>query len=244
MCLYLNKYKMVTKGTHKLLSPIIAPSILAADFANLEYDCKRVLDSGADWLHIDIMDGNFVPNIAVGFPVISSLRKKLPDTFFDCHCMISDPMKYVETLCQCGGSQMTFHVESNIDDMEKLIEKIKEQKMKVGLAIKPKTLLDHTITKYLDKNLIDMFLVMTVEPGFGGQSFMPECLSKVEELRKNYPYLDIQVDGGIKLSNIDQCTEKGANVIVSGTGIYNTPDFKTTISDMKSSVRKYCCRDI
>ena len=222
--------------------PIIAPSILAADFCNLEYECKRVLDTGADWLHIDIMDGVFVPNIAVGFPIVKSLRKKFPSTFFDCHCMINDPMKYVEVLSEVGGSQMTFHVESNIDSMEKLITKIKESNMKVGMAIKPKTLLDHTIVKYIDSGLIDMFLVMTVEPGFGGQAFMPECLLKVEELRKNYPKLDIQVDGGVKLSNVDECTQKGANVIVSGTGIFDDKlNCGEVISLMKSSITKNCC---
>lgn len=222
------------------LKPIIAPSILAADFTVLEYECSRVLNSGADWLHIDIMDGLFVPNIAVGFPIIKSLRKKLPETFFDCHCMINDPMKYVEVLSDVGGSQMTFHVESNIDEMEKLIEKIKYKKMKVGMAIKPKTLIDHTITKFIDKGLIDMFLVMTVEPGFGGQAFLPECLIKVEELRKNYPNLDIQVDGGVKANNVDDCTKSGANVIVSGTGIFENKDCFGVIELMKKSIINNC----
>ena len=224
-----------------LLKPIIAASILTADFANLEFDCSRVLKSGVDWLHVDIMDGHFVPNIAIGFPIIKSLRKKLPDTYFDCHCMISDPMKYVEVLSSVGGNQMTFHVESNIDSMEKLIENIKKNNMNVGLAIKPKTLLDHTITKFIDKGLIDMFLVMTVEPGFGGQGFMSECLSKVKELRSAYPNLNIQVDGGVKLNNIDLCSQSGANVIVSGTGILDAEDVEKTVSTMKESVNKYCC---
>lgn len=225
----------------KKLNTIIAPSLLSADFTNLEYECDRALKGGADWFHLDIMDGHFVPNIAIGFPIIKSLRKKYKSTFFDCHCMISDPMKYVETLSDVGSDQMTFHVEANIDEMEKLIEKIKEKKMKVGLAVKPKTLIDYTITKYLDKNLIDMFLVMTVEPGFGGQSFMPECLSKVEELRKAYPNLDIQVDGGVKLNNIEECCKAGANVIVSGTGILDHDDCTEVISKMRSTCEYYCC---
>ncbi len=137
---------------------------------------------------------------------------------------------------------MTFHVESNIDSMEKLITKIKEKDMKVGMAIKPKTLLDHTIVKFIDKGLIDMFLVMTVEPGFGGQAFMPECLTKVADLRKNYPNLDIQVDGGVKLSNVDECTLSGANVIVSGTGIFDDKlNCGEVISLMKNSIVKNCC---
>lgn len=225
----------------KKLNPIIAPSILGCDLSNLQSECEKVINAGVDWLHIDVMDGLFVPNIAIGFPVIKSLRKNIPNCFFDCHCMISDPMKYVECLCDSGASQMTFHVESNIDDMEKLIERIKSFNMKVGLAVKPKTIIDHTIKKFLDKNLIDMFLVMSVEPGFGGQSFMPEVLDKVKDLRINYPDLNIQMDGGIKLDNIDLCTKNGCNIVVSGTGIFNQKNIDETISIMKKSIIDNCC---
>jgi ribulose-phosphate 3-epimerase len=145
----------------KKLSCKICPSILSCDFANLETECKRIVSSGADWLHIDIMDGHFVPNITLGFPVIKSLRSKM-GTFFDCHCMISDPNKYVEEFSKSGADQMTFHIEANIDSLEKLIYKIKDNKMRVGVAIKPNTLLDHTILKYLDEKVIDMILIMSV----------------------------------------------------------------------------------
>jgi ribulose-phosphate 3-epimerase len=144
------------------IKPIICPSILSSDFANLESECNKMIKCGADWLHIDIMDGHFVPNITLGFPIIKSLRKKLNSTFFDCHCMISDPEKYVEEFSKSGADQMTFHIEANIDSLEKLITKIKENNMRVGVAVKPNTLIDHTITKFLDQNLIDMMLVMSV----------------------------------------------------------------------------------
>lgn len=233
-----------THFSKSLVKPIIAPSILACDFANLESECKKVLSKGADWLHIDIMDGHFVNNIAVGYPVIKSLRKKLPNTFFDCHCMIEDPMKYVIELSESGASQMTFHLESSIESLDKLIYKIKDNNMKVGLAIKPKTLLeDYTIDKFVNQGLIDMFLVMTVEPGFGGQKFNEDCLVKVKKIKENYPWLNIQVDGGVKLENVDLCTKSGANVIVSGTGIFGKDNYESIMHDMRQSILNNCCNN-
>jgi len=169
------------------LQAIVAPSLLSSDFSNLGDEAKRVIKLGATWLHCDIMDGHFVPNLTIGPPVIKALRKSLGnEIFLDCHLMITDPLKYAGEFARAGASQITVHIETLGDNPEKSIMELRKHKMKIGVAVKPSTPIDK-IYPILDK--IDLVLVMTVEPGFGGQAFMPEMMEKVKKNKEIIPYL-------------------------------------------------------
>ncbi len=211
----------------------ISPSILSSDYGKLSSELKRMEDCGADMLHIDVMDGHFVPNITLGAPIVKCIRKSssLP---FDVHLMISDPYKYIPDFVKAGSDIITFHVESD-SDIEKTIDLILASGKKAGLSVKPKTPIE-TVYPYLDK--LSMVLVMTVEPGFGGQSFMEDMMPKVSavkaEIERKGLDIDIQVDGGINKDTISVAAKAGANVFVSGNAIFSSNDAAKTIADFKA----------
>ena len=209
---------------------IVSPSILSADFANLERDIKRVEKAGADWLHIDVMDGHFVPNITIGVPVTASI-KKITELPLDVHLMIENPEKYVEPFVNAGADILTFHYEAVLPDkVQQLIEYIKSFGIKAGMSIKPKTQVEE-IAKYL--SMPDMLLIMTVEPGFGGQKFMPDCAEKIKFVRETAPDILIQVDGGINAETGKICKNFGANSFVAGNYIYKSTDISRAIKFLK-----------
>ncbi len=213
----------------------ISPSILSADFSQLSNEIKRLEDGGADMIHVDVMDGHFVPNLTIGPPVIKSLKKH-SSILFDVHLMISPVHKYIKAYADAGADIITIHPETT-DDINSSISLIKELNKKVGVSLNPKTRVD-VIIEHLNK--IDLVLIMSVNPGFGGQKFMPEVLSKIEELKqlrttKDLDF-DIEIDGGINFENSKMAIRAGANILVSGTTIFksNNGDIKKNIELLKS----------
>jgi len=213
----------------------ISPSILSADFSQLGNEIKRLEEGGADMIHVDVMDGHFVPNLTIGPPVIKALRNHC-SLKFDVHLMIAPVHKYIDAYADAGADIITIHPEAT-EDLEKSILRIKELKKKVGVSLNPETKID-LILNHLDK--IDLVLIMSVNPGFGGQKFMPEVLSKIKELKKiqsekNIDF-DIEIDGGINFENYKLAIEAGANILVSGTTIFksNNGDIKKNIDLLKT----------
>ncbi len=201
---------------------ILAPSILAADFCELGNQIKTVEQSGAEYLHFDVMDGMFVPSISFGTAVLQSIKKSTK-LYMDVHLMIVNPVRYVEVFAKAGADLITFHIEAceTAAEIEETIKTIKELDCEVGVSIKPNTPIE-AVQPYLSE--IDMVLIMSVEPGFGGQSFIPESLEKISGMRKMIEdggyQIDIQVDGGIYLTNVTEVLEAGANIIVAGSAVF------------------------
>jgi ribulose-phosphate 3-epimerase len=213
-----------------MLKNTIAPSILSADFSKLGQEIKDVEKAGADWIHVDVMDGHFVPNITIGPAVVKSIRPvtRLP---LDVHLMIKNPERYIESFAKAGSDIITFHSEIE-EDPKEVIRLIKYYNKKAGISIKPKTGIE-AIEKILP--MVDMILVMTVEPGFGGQDLIRDCLPKIEQLRKIFKK-DIEVDGGINEETSCDCRKSGANVLVAGSFVFSAKDYSVAIKKLRGGV--------
>jgi len=219
----------------------ISPSILSADFSRLGEEVKAVEEAGADYIHVDVMDGHFVPNLTVGPPIVEALRRitSLP---LDVHLMIQRPDDFLEAFIEAGATILTIHVEAAVH-LHRTMMKIKKRGARAGVCLNPTTplcLLEPAL------EYADLALVMTVDPGFGGQEFIPSVLSKIVQLRQLIDQkgwmLELEVDGGIKVDNIGQVAKAGADVFVSGSGLFGTPDYRKTMLAMREQIQQNCIR--
>jgi len=213
---------------------ILAPSILSCDYMNMQRDFAACKENGVKWLHVDIMDGHFVPNLSFGYSLVKAMRP-VTDLVLDVHLMIDTPIKYAENFCKAGADYLTIHVEADTpENIRKTLELIRSLGVKPGIVVKPKTPAE-AIEEYLP--LVDMVLVMTVEPGFGGQKFMADMMPKVKKLRemidKVNPACYLEVDGGVDLNTVVTCKENGANVFVAGSAYFGAADKKAFTEQME-----------
>lgn len=213
----------------------IAPSILSADFVNLERDITALKATGVDYVHVDVMDGEFVPNITIGMPVVAAIRR-ITDLPLDVHLMIDRPVRYVEEFCKAGADILTIHVEADTEENNlEALRKIKAAGVKAAISVKPKTPAEAVIP-YLD--LVDLILVMTVEPGFGGQKFMSDMMPKLKTISQlietHCPHCELEVDGGVNVETAKVCKENGANVLVAGSAYFKAADPKAFVEAVKA----------
>ncbi len=221
--------------------PIIAPSLLSADFSSLGTEVRRVLREGCTWIHLDVMDNHFVPNLTFGPPVIKCLRKVSEKAFFDAHLMVDSPETLVKPCAEAGVQLLTFHYESSPNNAKDLVDLIRQNGMQVGISIRPPTPVGR-IEKLLKD--IDLVLVMTVEPGFGGQAMIPSCLNKIRTLRRlrerQRSRFLVQVDGGINADTIGLAVAAGAEILVAGSAVFANGDVKTNIANLRAQILKTC----
>lgn len=222
----------------KIKNPELAPSLLSCNFGHIEKEIQMVAEAGCQYIHWDVMDGHFVPNISLGAPVIENLRSKC-HLIFDVHLMVKNPQLFIEPFQKAGSNIITFHIEAT-DNPKQIINSIKSKGIKAGIAVNPSTSLESIYEILSD---VDLVLLMTVNPGFGAQSFIPEVLPKISKLRsikdsRNLDFL-LEVDGGINLQTVIRVLEAGAELIVAGSSIYHSEDPKKTIQEFKKVFEKY-----